>query len=756
VFVPCAFITGLTGAFFRQFAVTIAASTVISTFNSLTLSPALAAILLRARDKETAPPLPRLIFLPIGGWLAWEYLTPWLEKGLERALQWWPGLETTGFWHALQTCQLWPGLYELVPGFPTGLQLVVPAAAILVGAVIGWFLSRLVNWLLREFFLAFNAGFSQATRGYTWLVGGLLRISVIVLVIYGGLVFLTYYEFTTTKSSFIPNQDMGYLFCSVQLPDSASLERTSKVMQRMRELARATPGVRHATGIAGQSFALGASGSNFGTMFINLKNYADRRDPSLTSDAILNKLRQEFGKIPEAVIQVFGPPPVRGVGMSGGFAVWIEDRGDAGPKALQEQVDNLNRKALMPNPEKTPWLIGPGGKPLLMMFSVFRANIPQLHIDVDRSACMMRGVNLKDFADTLSVYEGSLYVNDFNRFGRTWQVIVQGEDPFRSQVENLSQLKVRNSRGAMVPLGSLATARENTGPLILNRYNTYPAAAINGQAPGVSSSQVRELFGRLSDAELAKANGMTYEWTDMQYLEILQGNTAVWIFALAVVMVFLVLAAQYESWTLPLAVILVVPMCIFSAIRGVVFAGQDINIFTQIGFVVLVGLASKNSILIVEFAKRQRHAGVSRRDATLAACRVRLRPIIMTSLAFVLGVVPMILAHGAGAEMRKMLGTAVFSGMIGVTLFGLVLTPVFFFTIDWLGESRLFASHWMRRIGVLGMDLLTLRPVRRMGRLVIQRMAATPRPTANGQPATTNGDGRLPTLPRPAEPVDQK
>jgi len=424
------------------------------------------------------------------------------------------------------------------------------------------------------------------------------------------------------------------------------------------------------------------------------------------------------------------------VGRAGGFAIMIEDRGDFGPHALQEQIDNLNRKANMPDRKETPWLVGPDGGPRLVgLSSVFRANVPQLHIDPNPGACMMRGVSMQNFADTLQVYEGSLYVNDFNRFGRTWQVIVQAESPYRQQLESLAQLRRRKRRGAMVPVGSLANLRESNGPLLLTRYNMYPAASINGTAaPGVSSGDAIKMLERLARAELPQS--MAYEWTDMSYLELLAGNTAMIIFVFAVVMVFLVLAAQYESWSLPLAVILVVPMCLLSAITGVNIADQDINIFTQVGFVVLVGLASKNAVLIVEFARRQRQEGKSRREATLEACKLRLRPIVMTSFAFILGVLPLLLSRGAGAEMRRTLGTAVFSGMVGVTLFGIVLTPVFFFTIDWLGESRLFSSRFMHRSSEIALDVLTVGMLR-IGAIARQRASrngtkARPVPTTNG------------------------
>jgi multidrug efflux pump len=442
-------------------------------------------------------------------------------------------------------------------------------------------------------------------------------------------------------------------------------------------------------------------------MFIGLKDYSERRDSDRSSDAIANKLRMRFAaEIPDAQVAVFGPPAVRGAGRAGGFAVMIEDREDAGPAALQREIDNMVR-----NGAQTPGL--------LMLFSVFRANVPQLQIDPDSGACMMRGVGLADFADTLAVYEGSVYCNDFNLFGRTWQVVVQAEPEFRLQPEDLPRLCVRNSRGAMVPVGSLAGQREVNGPLILSRYNMYPAASINGQAaPGVSSGQAIDLIERLAHRELSRS--MAFEWTDMSYLEQVAGTTAMEIFGYAIAMVFLMLAAQYESWALPLAVILVVPMCLLSALAGVDLARMDMNIFTQVGFVVLVGLASKNAILIVEFAKQQRLGGKPRREATLEACHLRLRPIVMTSLAFILGVVPLISSHGAGAEMRRTLGTAVFSGMLGVTIFGLVLTPVFFYTIDRLGDWHLFRSGPVRAVGGFALDILRLgfivRPLHRAAR----------------------------------------
>jgi multidrug efflux pump len=668
VFVPCAFVGGITGQFFRQFALTIAVSTLISAFNSLTLSPALTAMLLRPRG-ETSDPLPRLAFPVTGAALGYFFLAPWLTPRLP------PWLSAYPTW----SCTL---------------------AASLVGLAVGWLLARPSNAILAWIFRLFDRAFNRTIELYTWTVGWVLRLGFVVLVVYGGLLLLTYWCYSTTARGFIPSQDMGYLLVNVQLPDSASKERTDAVMKDIAEIALADRAIRHVTTISGQSFALNAYGSNFGSVFIGLKDFADRRDPEFKSPVVADRLRSRLSsEIYDASVAVFGPPPVRGAGRAGGFTFVVEDRNSLGPVALQEQVDHLVQQG-----SKMPGLSA--------MFSVFRANVPQLKIEPDQRECLTRGVQLKDFADTLRVYQGSLYVNDFNLFDRTWQVIVQADSQFRDQPEDINRLKVRNAAGQMVPLGSLADTRQINGPLVLTRYNMYQAATINGNAaPGFSSRQAIELMQKLADSEMTKS--MKYEWTDMSFLELLAGNTAMKLFAFAVAMVFLVLAAQYESWSLPLAVILVVPMCLLSAIIGVNLGHQDINIFTQIGFVVLVGLACKNAILIVEFAKSSRDAGAPRHEATLEACRLRLRPIIMTSCAFILGVLPLVLAEGAGAEMRQTLGTAVFSGMLGVTLFGIILTPVFYDSIDRAGEWHLFATGYMRHIADLALAVLTLAPLRR-------------------------------------------
>ncbi|MHC5537683.1 efflux RND transporter permease subunit, partial [Singulisphaera rosea] len=703
VFVPCAFISGIVGQFFRQFALTIATSTIISAFNSLTLSPALAAKLLKPKTQGTSDALPRPAIAAFGGWLGWAHLTPWVLAKVGRGdiPTWWA----------------------------------IALGSTIVGIFAGWLVSRILNWLLSGFFWLFNAGFRHATNAYTKLVAGMLRVSMLVCLGYGALLYLTYWDFNHTPKGFIPSQDMGYLLVNVQLPDSASQERTMTVMNRLEQIAHQVPGVKHTQATSGMSLLLSANGSNFGSMFVMLDGFEHRRTPDLTSDSIAKKLRERFDKeVPEAMLTVLGPPPVRGVGRAGGFKFMVEDRGDNKPQTLQGQTENLVDRAKAMKVEatdETPWdsLVAlfnkgpkketkPGGgqRPAFVgLTSVFRANVPSLYVDVNRRECMAKDVQLKDFFDTLRIYLGSLYVNDFNRFGRTWQVVVQADSKFRHRIEDAKRLKVRNAQGTMVPVAALADIQEVTGPLVLTRYNMYPAAPINGSAaPGVSSGTGITLMEKLSKTELLKS--MTYEWTELAYLELQAGNTAMVIFGFAVVMVFLVLAAQYESWSLPMAIILVVPMCLLSAIIGVRYVKADINIFTQIGFVVLVGLASKNAILIVEFAKMLKDKGETPRQAALDACRLRLRPIIMTSLAFILGVVPLMTSTGAGAEMRRTLGLTVFSGMLGVTLFGIVFTPVFFLVIETLGESHLF--HWplLRRTSNAILWVLSFRFLRRLVR----------------------------------------
>jgi multidrug efflux pump len=521
----------------------------------------------------------------------------------------------------------------------------------------------------------------------------------------------------------------------------------------MQQITRATDGVAHTFMISGQSMLLSAFGSNFGSMFVMLNDFKDRPQPAterfftwLANKPLEEKLRRIFHipkvkpldsitiaaeldrklreQIPQAMITVLPPPPVRGVGRAGGFKMMIEDRSSAagslaGLVELQKETEGLVDLA-----RQQPALTS--------VSSVFRANVPQVYVDLNRNSAMTKEVELNDIFDTLQIYLGSVYVNDFNLFGRTWQVIVQCDAKFRDQVEDIQRLRIRNLHGQMVQLGSLAEIKMTPGPFVLTRYNMHPASFISGNtAPGISSRGGIDLMEQLAaDSVHGLSQSMATEWTEMAYLELLAGNTAMIIFGFAVVMVFLVLAAQYESWSLPLAVILVVPMCLLSAIAGVWITKMDINIFTQIGFVVLVGLASKNAILIVEFAKVHRHKGLPIREATLEACRLRLRPIVMTSVAFILGVVPLLLASGAGAEMRRTLGTAVFSGMLGVTAFGIFLTPVFFYVVDWLSETHLFASGPLRRLSDLILGILSFRALRRRSELPRRR------PKKTGQPSS--------------------
>lgn len=618
VFLPCAFISGITGQFFRQFALTIAVSTIISAINAMTMTPSRAVVIFRTEEggpghEHKREALPWWIFALVGGavtvWLGREYVAG--HWGIPRA-----NANVTPKW------------------LPWALTAAYFAPGLLLGGLLGWFIIRPVNTVLGWVFRSFNRLFDRITVLYGWVVGKALRMSVIVLAVYGGLLVLTYWGFTRLPVGYIPPQDKGYLLIAVQLPDAASLERTREVVDHIDRIAHSTPGVAHTISTSGQSFTLGAYGSNFGNFFVTLAPFDDRHSPDLYSDAIAAKLRRQIAKeIPDAIVSIFGPPAVQGLGNAGGFKFMVEDRGDLGLRNLQEQTENIIAKG-----NKTPGLTG--------LLTVFRANSPQLFIEVNREQCYKLGVPLDTVFETLQVYLGSLYVNDFNRFGRTWQVVAQAQGQFRDQVEDVRRLKVRNNKGDMVPIGTVASVREINGPLLVARYNMYPAAAIVGNtAPGYSAGQGIELMQQLAERELPPA--MAYDWTEINYIQITSGNTAWILFILAVLLVFLVLAAQYESWSLPLAVILVVPMCLLGSIIGVAIARSDINIFTQIGFVVLVGLASKNAILIVEFARARREEGRPRREATQEACQLRLRPILMTSFAFILGVVPLMLGHGA-------------------------------------------------------------------------------------------------------------
>jgi multidrug efflux pump len=486
---------------------------------------------------------------------------------------------------------------------------------------------------------------------------------------------LTGWCFVTAPTGFIPQQDKGYLILNVELPDAASIMRTERLMARIEQQALETPGVAHTVGVSGQAMILNANAPNFGSMYVLFDEFSERRGPGLSAAAIAEEIKERCRRnVRGAIVNTFEPPPIEGLGTTGGIAFMLEDRGSLGMSELQRVGDSIVARG-----NKT---VG-----LEHLFSGARANTPWLYLDIDRTKCLSLGVQVSDLFSTLQVYLGSYYVNNFNEFGRTWQVNIQADERFRARATDIRKLQVRNNQGQMVRLGTLLDIRDTSGPVSVTRYNMYSATAITGNpAPGTSSGQAIELMRAIADEEMPRS--MAAEWTDLAYLQLQAGNQAIYVFALAVVFVFLVLAAQYESWSLPLAVILVVPLCLLFSILGVLMAGMEVNIFTQIGFIVLVGLASKNAILVVEFAKQRRESGVPPREATLEASRLRLRPILMTSFAFILGVVPLVLAQGAGAEMRRALGVAVFWGMLGVTLFGIFLTPVFFYVISRFGRRR--------------------------------------------------------------------
>ncbi len=666
VFVPCCFLGGITGQFFRQFAVTIAVSTIISAVNAMTMTPSRAVLIFKSDagghgHKREA--LPWWFFAVVGGsltaWLGNE--APIVGPALGKVLVGPEWVEPTG-WHywAATAAYFTPGM--------------------LLGAIIGLVIIRPVNAVLGWLFRGFNVLFNRVTDIYGAMVGRILRVSVLVVVGYAGLLVLTGWVFHRAPSGFIPQQDKGYLLLNVQMPDSASVERTQRAMARIEALAQDTPGVAHTVGVSGQSLLLNANAPNLGSLYVMLKPFEERRGASLSAEAIAAELKRRCQReLRGPIVSTFGAPPIDGLGTTGGFKLMIEDRGNLGLEALQRISDQIVERG-----NNTPGLRG--------LFNSSRANTPWVYLDIDRTKCLALDVPVSDLFSTLQVYLGSYYVNNFNEFGRTWQVNVQADEHFRDQIPTILQLQVRNTRGQMIRLATLMDVRNTSGPVMVKRYNMYSAAAITGNpAPGTSSGEAIALMQEIASQELPRS--MASDWTELAYMQNQAGNTATGVFALAVVFVFLVLAAQYESWKLPLAVILVVPMCLLCSIVAIEYSGMDVSLFTQIGFVVLVGLASKNAILIVEFAKQAEDSGIPRRDATLEACRLRLRPILMTSFAFIFGVIPLVLAEGAGAEMRRSLGTAVFGGMLGVTLFGIFLTPVFYNVIQWFGGNAKPQPH---------------------------------------------------------------
>jgi hydrophobe/amphiphile efflux-1 (HAE1) family protein len=585
VFVPSAFITGISGQFYRQFALTIAGATIISLIVSLTLSPALCALLLKPHAEQHKSP---------------------------------------------------------------------------------WFL-----WPVRAFFRVFNWSFDKLSVSYGWLAGRVVRMTAVMLLVYVGLIAFGMNEFRKTPLGFIPQLDGGYLITVTQLPPAASLARTDAVNRRVVELALDTPGVAHAANFVGFSGATRTNAPNAGAVFVVLKPFEERaKDPKLSAQAIQAALLAKFSTIQDALVLVVAPPPVRGIGNAGGFRMMVQDRASNGPAALQAAVGAMMAKA-----NQTPGLN--------QVFSLFENSTPQLYLDIDRVKAQMLNVNVSDVFTALQTYLGSFYVNDFNLLGRTFRVTAQADSGFRLDNKDVLNIRVRNASGDAVPLGSFTTVRDISAPSRVPRYNLYPAAELDGAAaPGYSQGQAIDIMQKLAAETLPP--GFGYEWTELAFQQIKAGNAAVFAFALGVAFVFLVLAAQFESLTLPLAIILIVPMSLIASISGVILRGMDNNILTQVGFIVLIGLAAKNAILIVEFAHQLEGQGRDRFAAAAEAARLRMRPILMTSLAFIFGVGPLVWAIGAGAELRQALGTAVFSGMIGVTLFGLIFTPVFYVISRWV------------------------------------------------------------------------
>jgi len=591
VFIPTAFMSGLTGQFYKQFALTITISTFISAINSLTLSPALSALLLKGHHEKK------------------DLLTRGMDK--------------------------------------------------LLG-----------GWLFKPF----NRMFARMSDGYGWLVKKIIRFGAVIGILYIGLVGLTGLQFSSTPTGYVPGQDKQYLIAFAQLPDAASLDRTEAIVKEMSRIALDQPGVAHAVAFPGLSINGFTNSTNSAILFTPLDDFADRTDPSLSAGAIAAALNQKFASINGAFIAIFPPPPVQGLGTIGGFRLQIQDRANYGYEELYKVTMQVMQKAWA-----TPELAG--------VFSSYQVNVPQLEVNIDRTKAKQQSVSLDELFSTLQGYMGSVYANDFNQFGRTYQVNVQADEQFRQTPEQIAQLKVRNNQGEMVPIGSFINVTNSSGPDRVMHYNGFTTAELNGgAAPGFSSGEAQAAIEKILAETLP--NGMTYEWTELTYQQNLAGNAGAYIYPLIILLVFMVLAAQYESLSLPIAIILIIPMTLLSALTGVLIYGGDNNIFTQIGLIVLVGLATKNAILIVEFAKELQDDGMEPLEAILEAGRLRLRPILMTSIAFIMGVVPMVFSSGPGSEMRQAMGVAVFSGMIGVTIFGLILTPLFYYALAKRGKNK--------------------------------------------------------------------
>jgi hydrophobe/amphiphile efflux-1 (HAE1) family protein len=594
VFVPVAFISGITGQFYRQFALTISFSTLLSAFNSLTLSPALAALILKPHEAKP----------------------DWITRGMD--------------------------------------------------LVLGWF------------FRLFNTGLEKLNTGYVRVLHHVVRLSFLVLIVYVGLLGLTYLGFKTVPVGFIPQQDQGYLIVALQLPDASSIDRTDAVLDRMSDIAIKTPGVEATFAVTGLNLLTGTNQTNAAVIFLPLKHFSERNGkPAESAQAISAYLTEKYSHIQEAFSLVLLPPPVQGIGQAGGFKMQVEDRsGLSTPQQLEAATQALVAEASKDSR-------------IAALFSSFRASVPQLYANVDRVKAKKENVAVTNIFQALQVNLGSFYINDFNYLGRTYKVIAHADAPFRARASDVAQLKTRNGAGAMVPLGTVMDLQDIVDADRINRYDLYPSAEINGAgASGVSSGEAIEIMANLAKKVLPA--GFSFEWTELAYQEETAGNTALFIFPLCVLFVFLTHSAEYESFALSSAIILIVPMCLLCGITGVYFSGRDDNIFTQIGFVVLAGMSVKNAVLIVEFAKQQQEHDSKMRaaEAAIKAAKLRLRPILMTSFAFILGVLPLLVATGAGAEMRQALGTVVFYGMIGVTTFGLFLTPVFYTVIRKIGGDK--------------------------------------------------------------------
>jgi hydrophobe/amphiphile efflux-1 (HAE1) family protein len=593
VFIPTAFLGGITGQFFQQFAVTIAVATAISCFCSLTLSPALASQILVPHEEKRSP-------------VAWNLIA--------RGWQWFTPL--------------------------------------------------------------FNRGFDWLSHFYADVAGFVIWHRVVMLLIYAVLIGSAGWLLVTTPQGYIPAQDRGYVIISAQLPGAASLARTTEIVRRIEGIALDTPGISHIAVFAGLSGATRTQASNSAALFPVFEEPEVRLKKGLNAQVITADLRKRLSAIEGAFIIVIPPPPIPGIGTGGGFTMRIQDRQGRGPELLAAATDELVAAA-----RKSPLLLAP------TVFSPFSANTPQVFVDIDQVKAQKLGVPIQNITDTIQTYFGSTYVNDFNLFGRTYHVTAQADLPFRKERPDLARLRTRNANGDMVMLGSVVDFKDVSGPDRVARYNLYPAAELQGEArPGVSSATAINAMKKLADRTLP--SGFSYDWTDLSYQQVNGANTGLFVFPICVLFVYLVLAAQYGSWSLPFAVILIVPMCLLAATIGVRIMGQDVNILTQIGFIVLVGLAAKNAILIVEFARDIENGGKPRLQAVIDACRLRLRPILMTSFAFILGVLPLVISSGSGSEMRQAVGVAVFFGMLGVTLFGLIFTPIFYMVVRNLAEGK--------------------------------------------------------------------